>query len=283
MSGRDKWLYLKASREKNTPPFFLVLSSSGISTGAEYFLLYTFHRHEKILSIETSDSIWCVLLHNFQSIPGKSQNDTHCAQEFSVAGFVWLLGHSLFLPGTGTTENLQSIWQECGTPRSCCSLTPEPGSFWRNRTGSGHVTSVQGAEYDRSGSPGFHLWVERVWLSAEDVGTTLERIIVIHRAVKFSAEKPHSSLAPASVWSDAARSPNASEREVPLLVTSILPLKTLFVFSLSELPVPPSPYSTSTTIESLPLTNLFRIIKAVPWTWILTLLEELGNTDFLVQ
>lgn len=82
MSESQEVALCKGIEKKKETFYFLDVNSSRIPTRVAYFLSHNFHRLGEILPTEASDPNWCVLLHNFHSIPGKAQNNIYSAQEF---------------------------------------------------------------------------------------------------------------------------------------------------------------------------------------------------------
>lgn len=224
----------------------------------------------------------------FSAHPSRGPPGTHSAlvSGFSGSMSLWM---ALSLLHTSRTLSFPSKWWRSGSLVSCSSPSPGPDHLWRSKTGTGNLTSVEGAGYYRSGSLKSPLWAERGWLSE----TPLERKIK-HIFQDNESEFLVKVLCVLRIWNKIQRTSHLNRQTTP----HVTPPSGPWAFLLTPSTACPCAASPPSTRQLLPLTwfLLFEVSiherkrpfsDAVQGYWWLSLalaldmvkLEVLGNVN----
>ena len=241
------------------------------------------------LSIGTTGTYWCATLPS-SSQPQAWQNSestgTHFAHLSAIAGSVSGDGGSLSAPHTCKTLSLLSVWWRFEVLGKISNMTVWMCNLWRIGTGVGHLVSVKRAGSHRSRSVCPPRWAGWSWLSAQALETVLERRITItpqsNETWNCSGENHSSSSA-------AASTAYKSRQKDAIVISSILQPRAQLYFlcflwecTLSFNDISVLPFYPLQSQGVLLWTNLFhKIMKALPWTSILTAFEEIVSLSFL--
>ena len=160
----------------------------------------------------------------FSAHPSRGPPGTHSAlvSGFSGSMSLWM---ALSLLHTSRTLSFPSKWWRSGTLGSCSSPSPGPDHLWRSRTGTGNLTSVEGAGSYRSGSLKSPLRAERGWLSE----TPLERKIK-HIFQDNESEFLVKVLCVLRIWNKTQRTSHLNRQTTP----HVTPPSGLFCWPLAQ-------------------------------------------------